>query len=200
MGRSKGTVWQGKVIHPRMYYWVRTPQKDTGPLCIQVWGSQEGMPDPSGRPQAPPSKVRALARSRYGEDPGLSKGPELTLVQALRSPLRQKPAAAAWLVARYISQRVGPGLRPITPRNLCIHCEKDAPPATTLTSDVPSQHLMCPVQSTGTRRQGHPADGAPIQSVGKQCARVERRTVLIAPSARGFPCTSRIRRSRVSGH
>jgi hypothetical protein len=38
---------------------------------------------PSGRSQVPPSKVRALARSRDGEDPSLSKGPVLTRVQAL---------------------------------------------------------------------------------------------------------------------
>jgi hypothetical protein len=59
---------------------------------------------------------------------------------------------------------------------------------------------MCPVQSTDRRRQGHPADGAPDQSVGEQCARAERRTVLIIPSTRSFPCTPRIWRSRVSGH
>jgi hypothetical protein len=41
-------------------------------------------------------------------------------------------------------------------------------PATSLTGDVPSQHLMRPVQSAGRRRQGHPADGAPDQSVDKQ--------------------------------
>jgi hypothetical protein len=41
------------------------------------------MPGLSGRLQVPPSKVRALARSRNGEDPGLSKGPVLTRVQAL---------------------------------------------------------------------------------------------------------------------
>jgi hypothetical protein len=41
------------------------------------------MPGLSGRPQVPPSKVRALARSRNGEDPNLSKGPMLTRVQAL---------------------------------------------------------------------------------------------------------------------
>jgi hypothetical protein len=46
---------------------------------------------------------------------------------------------------------------------------------------------MRPVQSAGRRRQGHPADGAPDQSVGKQCARAKRRT-------------PRIRRSRASGH
>jgi hypothetical protein len=33
--------------------------------------------------QAPLSEVRALARSRDGEDPGTSKGPVLTRVQAL---------------------------------------------------------------------------------------------------------------------
>jgi hypothetical protein len=90
-------------------------------------------------------------------------------------------------------------VRPITSRNLCIYCGEDAPPATTLTGDMPSQHLMHPVQSAGRRRQGHPADGAHVQSVGKQCARAERRTVLIIPSTRSFPCTPSIWRSRASG-
>jgi hypothetical protein len=62
-----------------------------------------------------------------------------------------------------------------------------------LTGDVPSQHLMRPVQSAGRRCKGHPADGAPGQSVGEQCARAEQRT-------RSFPCTPRIRRARASGH
>jgi hypothetical protein len=58
-------------------------QRDTEPLCVRVRSSQEDMPGPSGGPQVPPSKVRALARSRDGEDPGASKGPVLTRVQAL---------------------------------------------------------------------------------------------------------------------
>jgi hypothetical protein len=41
------------------------------------------MPGPSGGRQVSPSKVRALARSRDGEDPDMSKGPVLTRVQAL---------------------------------------------------------------------------------------------------------------------
>jgi hypothetical protein len=41
---------------------------------------------------------------------------------------------------------------------------------------------MRPVQSVGRQCQGHPVDGAPVQSVDKQCARAERRTVLIIPS------------------
>jgi hypothetical protein len=84
--------------------------------------------------------------------------------------------------------------------SLCIYCGEDAPPTTTLTGDAPSQHLMRPVQSAGRRRQDHPADGAPDQSVGKQCARAERRTIPITPSTRSFPCTPRIQRSGASGH
>jgi hypothetical protein len=93
-----------------------------------------------------------------------------------------------------------PNVRPITLCSLCIYCGEDAPPATTLTGDVPSQHLMCPIQSTGRQRQGHPADGAPVQSVDKQCARAERRTVLVIPSMRSLPCTLKTHRSRMSRH
>jgi hypothetical protein len=46
----------------------------------------------------------------------------------LRSPLRQRPAAAAWLVARDISQQAGPDVRS-KPRGLRIYCGKDTPPA-----------------------------------------------------------------------
>jgi hypothetical protein len=93
-----------------------------------------------------------------------------------------------------------PNVRPITPRNLYIYCGEDVPPTTTLTGDMPSQHLMRPIQSTGRRRQGHPADSVPVQSIDKQCARAERRTVLIIPSTRSHPCTPKTRRSRMSGH
>jgi hypothetical protein len=105
-----------------------------------------------------------------------------------------------WLVARDISQWAEPDVRPIQPCSLYIYCGEDAPPATTLTGDVPSQHLMCPVQSAGRRRQGHPADDTTDRSVGEQCACAEQRTVLIIPSTRSFPCMPRIRRSRASGH
>jgi hypothetical protein len=74
------------------------------------------------------------------------------------------------------------------------------PSATTPTGDVPSQHLMRPIPSAGRRRQGHPAGGAPAGSASKQCARAERRAVLIFSPARIFPCTPRIRRPRAPGH
>jgi hypothetical protein len=84
--------------------------------------------------------------------------------------------------------------------SLCIYCGEDAPHATTLIGDVPSQHLMCPVQSAGRRCQSHPADVAPDRSIGKQCARAKRHTVPITPSTRSLPCTVRIWRSRALGH
>jgi hypothetical protein len=65
---------------------------------------------------------------------------------------------------------------------------------------VPSQHLLCPVPSAGRRCQGHPAGDAPAGSAGGQCAHTERRAILVFSSARSFPCTPRIRRSRASGH
>jgi hypothetical protein len=94
---------------------------------------------------------------------------------------------AAWLVARNVSQWAEPDARPMRLCSICIYCREDAPPATTLTRNAPSRHLMRPIQSVGRRCQGHPADGAPDQFVGKQCARAERRTVPITPSTRSFP-------------
>jgi hypothetical protein len=147
------------------------------------------MRGPSDGPQVPPSRVRATARSQDGEDPGMSKGPVLTRVQALPCAprLRGDP-----LLPR--------GLWPMKPRSLCIYCGEDTPPATMLTGDVPSQHLKRPVHSASRQRQGHPADGTLTQSISKQCARAMRPTVLTIPYTRSFPCTPRIRRSRMSGH
>jgi hypothetical protein len=149
--------------------------------------------------QVPLSEVRALAGSRDREDPDTSKGPVMTHVQALPYAPRSGKNPP-WLVARNVSQRAKPDVRPMRLCSLSIYCGDDVPPATTLTGDVPSQHLMRPVQSTGRRRKGHPADGVPDRSVSEQCARAERRTVPITPSTRSFPCTLRIRRSRASGH
>jgi hypothetical protein len=39
--------------------------------------------------------------------------------------------------------------------------------STLLTVDVPPQHLLRPVHSVGRRHQGHPADGAPVQSIAE---------------------------------
>jgi hypothetical protein len=102
-------------------------------------------------------------------------------------------------VAHNISQQTEPDARSIRPCSLCIYCGEDEPLATTLTGDVPSRHLMCPVLSAGRRCQTRPANDTSDQSTSKQCARSKQHTVLIIPSTRSFPCTPRIRRSRASG-
>jgi hypothetical protein len=117
----------------------------------------------------------------------------------LRSPLRWRPDAATWLVARDISQRAEPDVRPLGPKVSAFIAERTRRLSTLLIGNVPPQHLMRPVHSTGRRRQGHPADGALVQSIVKQCARAARRTVLIIPYTRSFPCTPMLRRSRMSG-
>jgi hypothetical protein len=117
----------------------------------------------------------------------------------LRSPLRRRPDAATWLVARDISQQAEPDVRPLGRAVFAFIVERTRRLSTLLTGDVPPQHLMRPVHSIGRRRQGHPADDAPVQSIVKQCARAAWRTVLIIPYTRSFPCTPMLRRSRMSG-
>jgi hypothetical protein len=51
--------------------------------------------------------------------------------------------------------------------------------STPLTSDVLSQHLMCPDRSADERRPGHPVGGVPVRSGDRQYARATAYTVLI---------------------
>jgi hypothetical protein len=125
----------------------------------------------------------------------MSRGPVLTRVRAL--PSTSCSGGDPLLVAHDISYRAEPNVKSCSP---CIYWGEDASPATMLTGDVPSQHLMCPVPSAGRRCQGHPAGGAPAGSAGEQYDRARQHTVLIISSTRSFPCTSRIRRSRAPGH
>jgi hypothetical protein len=118
---------------------------------------------------------------------------------SLRSPLRRRPDATTWLVSRDISQRAEPDVRPLGHVVSAFIAETTRRLSTLLTGDVPPQHLMCPVHSAGRRRQSHLADDAPVQSIVKQCVRAAWRTVFIIPYTRSFPCTPRLRRSRVLG-
>jgi hypothetical protein len=118
----------------------------------------------------------------------------------LRSPLRRRPTAAAWLVACDISQRLEPDVRPLGHAVFAFIAGRTRRLSTLLTGDVPPWYLMRHVHSIGRRRQGHPADGVPVQSAVKQCARATQRTVSIIPYTRSFPCTPILCRSRMSGH
>jgi hypothetical protein len=85
----------------------------------------------------------------------------------LRSPLRRRPDAATRLVAHDISQRVEPDVRPLDHTVSAFIAGRTRRLSTLLTGDVPPQHLMRPVHSAGRRRQGHPTDDAPVQSIVK---------------------------------
>jgi hypothetical protein len=55
----------------------------------------------------------------------------------LRSPLRWRPDAATWLVARDISQRAEPGTRPLGRAVSAFIAERTHHLSTMLTGDVP---------------------------------------------------------------
>jgi hypothetical protein len=89
VGRSRGTIWQGKVIHPGCISRAGPPRGSTGPLYAQpgppivAHDSRVSMPGPLDGVQIPPSKVRTTTRSRDGGNTGMSRGPVLTRVRAL---------------------------------------------------------------------------------------------------------------------
>jgi hypothetical protein len=107
------------------------------------------------------------------------------------SPLRRRPDAATWPTARDVNQRAEPDVRPlgrtfIAEEVRCLSswqvmCRLSIKYAmsTPLTSDVPPQHLMCPVHSADGRRPGHPASGVPVRSGGRRYARAAAYIVLI---------------------
>jgi hypothetical protein len=83
------------------------------------------------------------------------------------SPLRRRPDAATWTIARDVSQRVEPDVRPLGRAASAFTAEKTRRLSIPLTDDVPPQHLMYLVHSTGRRCPGHPAGGVPVQSIVK---------------------------------
>jgi hypothetical protein len=154
-----------------------------------------------------PLRIRSgppIARSQDRGYPGLCKGPVLTRVRvlsyALALPAQAETRCCHVACSRDVSQRAEPDVRPLGHAVSTFIMERTRRLSTLLTGDVPPQHLMHPVHSAGRRRQGHPADGAPVQSIVKQCTRAVRRIVSIIPYMRSFPCTPMLRRSQMSGH
>jgi hypothetical protein len=102
------------------------------------------------------------------------------------SPLRRRPDAATWTIARDVSQRAEPDVRPLGHAASAFIAEKTCRLSIPLTNDVPPQHLMCPIHSAGRRRPGHPAGSVPVQSIVRQYARAARCIVsIIAYTLRG---------------
>jgi hypothetical protein len=59
-----------------------------------------------------------------------------------RSPLRWRPDTAMWLVARDVSQRVEPNVRPLGRSVSAFIAERTRRLSTLLTGDVPPHHLL----------------------------------------------------------
>jgi hypothetical protein len=118
-----------------------------------------------------------------------------------RSPLKRRPVAATWPSSRDVSQWVEPDVRPLGRAVSAFIVEKTCRLSTPLAGDVPLQHLMCHVHSTGRRRLGRLAGGVPVRSAGRQCAHAAARAVLIITRTwpRSFPCTPILRALRISG-
>jgi hypothetical protein len=123
----------------------------------------------------------------------MSRGPVLTRVWAV--PFTSCSGGDPLLVAHDISYRAEPNVKLCS---LCIYGGKDAPPATALTGDMPSQHLMRPIPSAGRRRQGHPAGGAPAGSAGNTAP--VPGSALCNPFYKKLPLHTVDTRSRASGH
>jgi hypothetical protein len=96
-----------------------------------------------------------------------------------RSLLWRRPDAATWPIARDVSQRAEPDVRPLGRAAFAFIAEKTRRLSIPLTDDVPPQHLMCRVHSAGRRRPGHPAGDVTVQSIVKQYTRAARCTVSI---------------------
>jgi hypothetical protein len=113
-----------------------------------------------------------ITRSRERKYRDLGMGPVLTRVQALSGappppPLDRRSNAATWLIVRDVGQRAEHDVRALGRATSAFIAEKTRHLSTLLIGDVPPRHLLRPVHSAGTRRQGHPADGAPVQSVAE---------------------------------
>jgi hypothetical protein len=105
-----------------------------------------------------------ITRSRERKYRDLGIGPVLTRVQALSGapPPSRESNAATWLIVRDIGQRAEHDVRALGRAASAFIAERTRRLPTLLTGDVPPRHLLRPVHSASRRRQGHPADGAPV--------------------------------------
>jgi hypothetical protein len=117
------------------------------------------------------------------------------------SPLRRRPDAATWTIARDVSQWAEPDVRTLGRAASAFIAEKTRRLSIPLTDDVPPQYLMCPVHSAGGGVQAilqaaclsNPLSNSTPMLRGALCP-----SSLIHCQG-SFPCTPILRRSRMSG-
>jgi hypothetical protein len=87
--------------------------------------------------------------------------------ERLHSPLGRRSNATSWLIVRDVGQRAERDIRALSRAASAFIAEGTRRLSTLLIGDVPPRHLLRPVRSAGRRRQGHPVDDAPVQSVAE---------------------------------
>jgi hypothetical protein len=113
----------------------RTLGTGPGPLCV-------GFGPPSAESRDSGTKnTQALIKARRGSGP---------YHVHFRSPLRRRSDAVTWHIARDVSQRAEPDVRPLGRAVSAFIAEKTHCLTISLTGDMLPQHLMCPVHSAGS--------------------------------------------------
>jgi hypothetical protein len=145
---------------PRCQQWVRTPTGECrtpvytdrtsgrGPGLLRV---QIG---PLGRVRATHSGVPGFWDKEYpdlNQDQAGAQSRHVSRPCRVRfcPPRRRRPDAATWLTARDVSQRAEPDVRPLRRAGSAFIADRPCRLSTLLAGDVPPQHLMSPVHSTG---------------------------------------------------
>jgi hypothetical protein len=115
------------------------------------------------------------------------------------SPLRRRPDAVTWPIARDVSQRTEPDIRSLGRAVAAFIADKARRLSIPLAGDVSPRHLMSPIHSTGRRcvasafnvpcplrwqAATRPSrSGVPVHSIGRQYARAAAYTVPIVTRA-----------------
>jgi hypothetical protein len=167
---SRVATWPEKTIYSRIstvgpdpYGKVSDPYT-YGPNLRVRSRTSTGVPGPLRRVSDPPlCRVRATHSKVLGfrdkEYPGLDQGQAGVRSQhvcgpyrvCFRSPLRRRPDAAVWPIARDVSQRAEPDVRLLGRASSAFIVDKARRLSIPLIGDVPPRHLMSPVHSTGRR-------------------------------------------------
>jgi hypothetical protein len=120
----------------------QTPWMGPGPLYVDSGPLTTGSRDSGTKNTRTLLKTRREVRSRH-----VSR----TCGVRFFSPLRQRPDAATWPTVLDVSQQAEPDIRPLGRAASAFIADKPHHLSTPLASDVPPQHLMSLVHSTGRR-------------------------------------------------
>ena len=142
-----GSEPHGKVPNPRVRCRTSTGADRTPPDGVRtplhgVWATHGGVPGFWDKEYPDLNRSQAGVQSRHVSGPYRVR---------LCSPLRRSLDAATWPTAREVSQRAEPDVRPLGGAASVFIADKARRLSIPLAGDVPPQHLMSHVHSTGRR-------------------------------------------------